>query len=392
MNLTIQSRDPLPVSCKSPLLWVKDRVSALFEWLFKKIIEPLAGYLLKICLFRLSALQDRFSRWIVEPLARAVVNLWMKCQGIPNRFESYDPVRLAQSAAFLSEFAEIRTAATEDGKTIQWALYTPEKFEEWIEKNGGVRDGEWIRPRTEQDWSCLQRLRQFKWFEEKKNHSFRVPPPIPGASNKCILRCNGFGRTIPMDKAFIGLHLAAGFKYAVFDWRDEISIKGFFQDAEAIYQKLLQEGMAPQQIKAMGSCRATFPAARLKELHHKEGLDAVLIHAPPSLRAVVAHSQWPSNKIGLMGIGAIEKDGADFDTLRRLRSLEKGTAATCLIMNEDDQTLPPTAISDLKAAAEKSGPCDLIIEPKNEGSSDPHFEEPLRNPIVLQRYFAFLAR
>lgn len=391
MFLTVEPKQIQTSFWEAPILYVRDKVTSLCQWLFKKIIEPLAGYFLKICVFRLSALQDRFSLWVVEPLSRAVVNLWMKCQGIPNRMEAFDPARLAQSAAFLSEFAELRTAVTPDGKSIRWALYTPEKFNEWIDKNGGVRDGDWIRPRTEQDWHRLQRLRQFKWFEEK-DRAFRIPPAQPGSAGKCILRCNGFGRTIPADKAFIGMHLAAGFHYAVFDWREEISINGFFQDAETIYQNLLKEGFSPKQIKAMGSCRATFPAARLKELHHKEGLDAVLIHPPPSLRAVVAHSQWPSNRIGLWGIGAIEKDGADFDTLRRLNSLEKGSAATCLIMSEGDRTLPSNAIEELKTAAEKSGPCELILEPKNTNGNDPHFEEPLRNPMVLQRYLAFLAR
>jgi hypothetical protein len=195
-----------------------------------------------------------------------------------------------------------------------------------------------------------------------------------------------------MDKSFIGLHLAAGFNYALFDWREELSAKGFFQDAEAIYRALLREGFSPRQIKPMGSCRATFVVAHLKELHHTEGLDVVMSHTPPSLRSVIAHTMWPANKIGLLGLPQIEKDGVDFDTLRKFRSLPPSDSAACLIMSEGDQTVPPKENQELMETIQHIGKSEFIYEPKIEGTVDPHFGEPFRNPQVLQKYFQFLTR
>jgi hypothetical protein len=335
--------------------------------IFKKMIEPLAGYFLKMCIFQNAAFQSPFSKRIVGPCVRGVLNLWQKCQNIPLQRSAFDQNRLDRSARFLAEFGEIKKLRTADGTEIEYALFRPERFREWIAQNG------------------TEKLQQFKAFPSG------IPEALPGAQERCILRCQGFGRSIPMDKEMIGIHLAYGFNYAVFNWRENISAKGVFEDAEAVYQLLLSEGFAPQQIKAMGSCRATFVIGRLKELHHAEGLDAVMIHAPPSLRAVIQNQMWPANKIGLAGIGAIEKE-AHFDTLRRLRELQPAEAGTCIIMSEGDKTLPDTTTQNLFEAAQRAGYCDLILEPKKKNGEDPHFGEPLRNPDVLRRYLAFLMR
>jgi hypothetical protein len=367
-----------------PSSWLS-RAAHSITALFHRAIALVIGYSLKICLYRLSILQSRFSKWIVAPFIRLIYNLWMRLRGIPEQLAAFDAKRLEASAAFLSEFAEIRSIQTADGATLKWALFSPQKFQKWIEENGGVREGEWIRPRTEADWKSLRRLRHFKWFEEN-GHAFRAPPHLPGADKICCLRCQGFGRQMPMEKATIALHLAAGFHFAIFDYRTDPSPKGFYEDAETIYQALIREGFSAKEIKAIGYCRATFVVAHLKELHHKEGLDAVMIHAPPSLRETVEHMMGP---IGSLGLPSVESDG-DFDSLRRLRSLPSADAATCLIMNENDTILPPNTIANLKEAVQASGRCELILEPKKEGAGDPHFEDPFRDPAILQRYFEFL--
>lgn len=335
------------------------------------------------------ALQGRCSRYIMAPITRGIINLWMKCKGIPDRLFPFDQARLNKSAQFLLPFGELKTVIAPDGTLIKWALYSPEKFNAWIEANGGIREGEWIRPKKPENWQKLQQLRQFKRFEEI-GHAFRIPHPIANAPSRCILRCQGFGRTIPMDKAFIGLHLAAGFHYAIFDWRPQISIKGFFQDAETIYQALLQHGFSPPQIKPVGTCRTTFVIARLKELHHKEGLDVVMMRAPASLSSTIAHTQWPANRIGMWGLSAIEKDGADFNTLRRFLTLPKAPSRICLITNEGDQTIPPDDAKTLINTARKIGPCFEITKLK-QSNGDPHFDEPLYDPEVIKKYFKFLA-
>ena len=77
---------------------------------------------------------------------------------------------------------------------------------------------------------------------------------------------------------------------------------------------------------------------------------------------------------------------------RKLRSLERGDAATCLIVTEGDLTVPPGTAEELAAAARSIGPCEVILEPRPAKESDPHFGEPLRSPAVLSRYLQFLGR
>jgi hypothetical protein len=368
-----------------------ENVAKPFTGLVKRIFEAPAGYFLKITVFRSAAMQDRCSKWIVEPAALAVLNVWQKINGIPYQHAGMDAKRLENSAAFLREFGEMRSIKTSDGKNLSWVCYRPEKFENWIRENGGLRQGEWIVPRRIEDWQRLKRLSEFRWFEQK-GQAFRVPVPVAGAQNICVLRCQGFGRSMAMDKNYIGLHLAAGFNYAVFDWRDELSVKGYFQDAEAGYQAALHERFSPSQIKIMGSCRGTFPVTYLKECHHHDGVDAILINPPPSLRAVVAEQMAPANWIGLLGLGAIENGDEHFDSIRRLQGLCPSTGRLCLVMSEGDQTLPKNTLQQFRDAASHAGPFKVIWEPKNSSGSDPHFDEPLRKPQIFERYTEFLTR
>lgn len=358
--------------------------------LFKKIMAPLAGYLLKISFFQTVPRTDCFSRWVMGPLARCVLNIWQKTQGIQKTRTAFDPARLEKSRVFLSKFGDWKTTRAADGIEVKWGMFRAERFNQWVDENGGVREGEWIRPRTEADWPRLQKLREFKWFEEV-GHAFKVPPPIPGAENICVLRCPGFGRSMPMDKAFIGLHLAAGFNFAIPEWRENFLEGGFFHDAEAVYQEVLKEGFAPQRIKTTAHCRSTFAASRLKELHHAEGLDAILIHPPSSLSDVVANQKWPANKIGLLGVPEIEKNGIDFNTIQRIRNLPPGPGRLCIIISEGDKTLPKDTAKKFEEAAQHAN-CQyrLILEKHKEGGSDPHFGEPLKNPEILMPYLSFL--
>lgn len=365
--------------------------SQLIGSLFQKTLGPVAGYFLKVCLFREAALQDPFSRWVFTPVAKAVGNFWMRLQGLPAPFVSFDPARLQKSADFLAEFAEMRELRTEDGTLIKWALFTPQSFDQWVEKNGGIREGEWIRPRTENDWQALQRLREFKAFKEV-GHAFKIPAPIPNAKLKCILRCNGFGLSIPTDKSFIGLHLAAGFHYAIFEWRTEVSTKGFFQDAESAFQAILKEGFIPRQIKPIGYCGSSYVVAHLKELHHHERLDVIMIGPHTSLKDVIQNTVWPANRIGLLGLPAVENNGVDFDNIRKFRSLRQGPASTCLIMRNENKIGAVDTVARLAEAVRLTGQCDLILKPENCPDSDFDFNKQFRNEEVLGRYFLFLTR
>ncbi len=342
---------------------VKKVVADFLSAVFRRTLEPLIGYFLKICVFREAALQGRFGRWVVLPLTAKIGNTWLRCRGFPAQFTTFGKKRLEESSEFLAPFGETRTLVTADGVEIKWTFYSAEKFRNSPEVLAGF-----------------------------KLNAAEVPKRVVGAEQKCVLRCNGFGLPIETDKRFIGLHLAAGFNYAVFEWRKEASIEGFFKDADAAYQAVLDQGFTAPQIKVLGYCGSNYVAAHLKEKHHSEGLDLVMIGPHTSLRDVVAHTQWPANRIGLLGLGAIEKNGLDFHNLKKFQTLDKSGAATCLIMNPNNEIAPPRTVERLQEALVKCGNCELILKPEGCSDEEFNFNKQFQIPEIWQRYVAFLSR
>jgi|GEM_PF-2865557 hypothetical protein len=384
--------NPIALSFKTPcsIQKVKQCVHEFLLAIFRRTIEPLIGFFLKICVFREAALQGRFAKWIILPLTVKIGNTWMQIKGFPSQFTNFEKNRLDKSAQFLAEFAETKKIKTADGTEIKWTFYSSEKFQEWIEAHGGVRLGTQIVPKQAADWKSLKHLAEFKFKET--GHAFEVPELMNEANKKCILRCNGFGLPMETDKKWIGLHLAAGFNYALFEWRKEVSIEGFFQDAEAAYQALLQQGFTPFQIKALGYCGSNYVVAHLKEKHHAEGLDVVMIGAHTALRDVIAHGPSPVNRIGLLGLGAIEKNGMDFDNIRKFQTLLPGKASACLIMNPRNEVAPPDTIERLRKVLVQKGPCEIILKPAQYSKEDFDFNRQFQIPEIWQRYAAFLSR
>ena len=369
---------------------IKQCIHAFLSAIFRCTIEPFIGYFLKICIFREAALQGNFAHWVILPLTAKIGNTWMRCRGFPAPFTILEKARLDKSAQFLAEFGEPREIKTADGTTLKWTFYSSEKFQQWLEKQGGVRQEDLIVPKREEDWAALKRFAEFKF--KQIGHAFEVPKSTAGANKRCILRCNGFGLPLETDKKLIGLHLAAGFNYAVFEWRKEPSIEGFFQDAEAAYQEVLAQGFTPPRIKALGYCGSNYVVAHLKEKHHSEGLDVVMIGAHTSLQDVIAHSGAPMNRIGLLGLGAIEKNGLDFDNIRKFQALLPSQASTCLIMNPQNAITPPDTIERLKDALLQSGGCDVILKPENCKEEEFNFNKQFQIPEIWQRYVSFLCR
>jgi len=271
-----------PITSFSNLLYcIQQAILFPFRYL---LVDMIAAPILKACVFQEAAFQEGcISRNVFMPLARTILNIWQRTQGIKDLRSSFDISRFSQSREFINEFAEEKSITTADGNAITYMVFRPERFRSWILDNGGKitnkSDHVLIEAQDDVAWGALQRLREFRCFEEV-NHSFKIPKNISGANKKCILRCQGFGRQIPMDKKYIGKHLALGFNYAVFNWRKNVSLPNFFKDAEAVYNALItKEGFSFTQLIAKGSCRATFVVSHLKEKYHANGLDAVLIQS-----------------------------------------------------------------------------------------------------------------
>jgi hypothetical protein len=348
------------------------------------IIARIATQILKACIFQEAAFQGNFfGEKVFSPVARIIVNIWQKFNGINNPKAAFDSQRLLESQMLLGQFAEEKVAKTPDGQEITYMLFKAERFQKWVIDNGGKiinnKDHVLITAEDETSWAKLQDLRNFKCFEEVKK-GFKIPKFLPRAKEKCILFCQGIGRQIPMNKRFIGLYLAAGFNFVVFNWRREVNLEKYFEDAEAVYNALIsEENFTPNQIVAVGECRSTFMVSYLKEKYHLEGLEAVLVHPITSLRHVIEVKNSLIRKVGLLGLKGLEKTKDLFDNLKRLKRMGSGKARTIFILNKGDKILPKNTKELFQKTVEKSVICEIPVEDKNNA----HF----RNPLLDEKFF-----
>lgn len=346
---------------------------------FVKVIEDkIAAPILKACVFREAAFQSRFSKNVFLPTALMIVNIWFRCANISRKQATFDKKRLQRSKDFLKVFGQEKIAKTKDGVNIAYAHYRAKDFRDWIQRNGGViqikDDHVLIKAKDDACWKNLQNLRNFKIFEEI-DKSFKLPKAIRGAENKCIFRCQGSGREMTMDKKYIGLHLALGFDYVVFNYRNEASLKNYFKDAEAVLETL-RKNYNLDQVIAQGSCRATFIVSHLKEKYHDQGLNAVLIHPVPDLKSTINVKKGIIKKVALLGLKALQKNDASFNNLERLDHLKKNRAKTFVIVSEGDKTLPSNTGKLFKDAIKDKSPL-LIWQLPSQKGSDAHFSDPL---------------
>ncbi|EKE07924.1 MAG: hypothetical protein ACD_17C00451G0003 [uncultured bacterium] len=157
-------------------------------------------------------------------------------------------------------------------------------------------------------------------------------------------------------------------------------MKDFIEDAEAAFQALLKKGYRPDQIKILGYCGTTYVAAYLKLKHHTEGVDAILINPHTSFRDVIE----TSNRMGLLGLGAVSTDQYDLDNEKTLSQLSKDQASTCLIIDPQNSITPPNTVARLQTALQPSGCTTIQITRK--------FNKQFEDTAIWNQYVQFLRR
>ena len=368
---------------------VKESCNNVFIAIFKKTVEPFIGYFLKVCLFREAMLKGNFGKWVILPVTSKIGNIWLRCQGFPSQFKTFDQDRINKSTAFLAQFGETTFIQADDGKQIKMTCYLAEKFEDYISKfKNTSRENGMITPTIEQE-KLIEFLSNFK-FKQTSTSTFYVPKKLVGADKKCILRLNGFGLPIETDKKLIGQHLAAGFNYAIFEWGDDVSIKGLCNDAVSAYSNIKTK-FPPKDVKILSYCGTTYIASCLKKEFHSEGLDVVEVAPHTSFRDVVDHTLWPARMLGKWGMGAIEKEGLDFDNIKKFRALNKNGSSTCLIMNPKNEITPDDTVEHLKEALSNTD-YEIIVKPDNITENDFNFNKQFEIPEIWDKYTTFLLR
>jgi len=306
--------------------------------LFKCIIGPLIGSILKICLYREAYLTGRISRWVILPIVKTIGNLWFRLQGLPSQFTTFNQERLKRTEKTLLKFGKKETLSVKQKKSITFVHFKARPQDTLTSKSAS-------------------------------------------SNPTCILYLNGFGLPYQTAKKFIYKHTQAGFDFAVFEWGNKVSMKDFIEDAEAAFQTLLTKGYKPNQIKILGYCGTTYVAAYLKLKHHAEGVDTILINPHTSIRDVIAKS----NRLGLLGLDSISTRKHNLNNEETLRKLPKHSqASTCLIIDPNNSITPSDTVKRLQKALNISGYTTIPITQK--------FNKQFENTNIWNKYVQFLRR
>lgn len=333
--------------------------------------------------------------------AHTLIRLW-QCFQSANRRKPFNIERYNRSLKLLAEFGVSVEVDTEDGRKVQGMHFRAESFNQWMKKKNWVREGEFLTALDDESGRQLQETFPHKWFPHEER-GIRIPP-LYNETGRAILVIapHGFGRKLGMEKFSILLHLLAGFDYATHDFDPSPTEGLVYRDYRAFSSNLLS--LYPvQDCREVGTCAATFLIADSLLQHSlKEGRDAerttipaVLIHPPASMQAFIEHqgkfvSWW--GKRGMEGIKGGFPDEDCFDTSSKLaRSKHKGPIL--FIDSLADKTISPNSVPTLIVASGKAAPRERFTEEQREDDAvDAHFQDPLMNLALRERYFSFLAK
>jgi hypothetical protein len=288
----------------------------------------------------------------------------MQCCNQTTPFRTLDAERLQKTKDFLQQFGAPHDFTTTDGRLLKLFLYTPELFDAWVASIGGrIENERLLFDQRRVNWTSFKNhLSPCKFEVDVEKQAFVVPQRQ--STSNCILRCNGFGLPIETDKERIFYHLAAGFAYAIFEWGDDVSIPGFFQDGEGAFQKLKELGYREEQIVIFGYCGSSYVAAELKSKHPQSSMTLVQPHT--SLLDVVHKTPCIASWIGSFGVSHIETPEACFNNLTKFQQLPPASSGrNCLIIDENNPTAPAHTLESLKKALEGKGPLQVITKPPN---------------------------
>ncbi len=410
MNLAIspvpnQQAEPPSFFCE-PIQWICQKV--------KQIAETIFGYLLRICYFQMGEFE--------VPGAYYIMRAYQKLMSDPREELPFDPVRLQRSKQLLESFGGVEATLTPaDGNAqVKCMTLTPDKFFLEIDRLGGekmeiIHQGERrqaIVPKstTSPEQASILREKLAKFYlpaipisiNGQTIEGILLPHAPQSAQPPLVLRCHSPGRSMYMDRKFIGLHLAAGYPICIWDYRGTVESKGtaseggYYLDAEAVYEHVKAQGYQPHHIWVSGMCAGAAVAAHLKAKYHDEGIHFVSENGFHSLRALINNHGWFGRfgvDYAIPGIQAKEPEITDrvqqdgFDLEHKFTQLKKGPGKFLIISTDTDTTVPqdsPTRMVDLAHRA--SHEIHYILRQHPKQNTNGHTQPPIEDPKVWNRY------
>lgn len=363
--------------------------------LVRAVAGAVLGYLLRITVFQMGEMK--------VPGARLIMRTYQRLTYDPRERKPLDHGRLSHSKSLLVSFGGEEVALpTADGKaTVRCLTFKPERFFAHFEQMGArktdiVYQGEARHALLPADRFLLPEYAPMREAFQKAARKFRFPlidiqtnhgivkgallpesPQLaPGAQPPIVLHAHSPGRSMAMERLFIGLLLAAGYPVAIYDPRGtaeskgRISEGGAYLDIEAVYHHVRALGYTPDRIYASGFCEGAAMAAHLKRKFHHEGIHYVGANPFDSMQNLVGNHGRLFKWLAPLALPAlktkdpraralVQEDG--LDTVAKFAGLPRSNGKFILISTDKDSTVPKGSAERIAQAAGDAGPVTHIV-------------------------------
>ena len=224
---------------------------------------------------------------------------------------------------------------------------------------------------------------------------------VPGKAAPLVIRFHSPGRSMSMDRKFIGLHLGAGYDICISDPRGTVdssgtpSEGGYYLDAEAVFEHALKRSYTADRIWVSGYCEGAAVGAHLKKKYHAEGVNFIAENPFNSLLDTMKEHNFLGRCFGDRALPEIhstdpaiqrlvEQDG--FDTAAKFRTLSASPGKCLVIHTDNDKTMPKESIPKIRQAISQAGPYFEILRHHPNPRANGHMQPPTEDPAIWRQY------
>lgn len=377
----------------APLRYIAEKV--------RNVAEAIFGYLLRIVTFQLGEMRVAG--------AYTVMRLYQRLFSYDPREEKpFDPERLAQSKNFLLSFGGVEgwAQAADGGSNVHYITFkSADFFAKFAELGSHPIDVSYdgrarrvlIDPPEELAAKFYFPIINVTLLDGTVHRGALLPDKCASANPPHILNFHSPGRSMCMDRKFVGQCLGAGYDITISDQRGTAestglpSEGGYYLDAEAVYQAIVDRGVRPDQIYASGFCEGAAIAAHIKEKYHHLGVHFIASNPYTSMREVVEGYGC----LGRLAIRYGEQSLKDpniqirqdcFDNEAKLKNLPESEGKCVFIHTDTDDMMPHGSVSRMIAAFGHAGPVHEILRIHPNPKENGHLQPPYEDPLVWRRF------
>lgn len=376
----------------APIRYVSEKI--------QKICETIFGYILRIITFQLGEMK-RAGAYII-------MRIYQRLSSDPREEKPFDPKRLDESKQFLIQFGGIESVVepADQGAQIHLMTFKSADFFNTFRARGSVlfdvihhgrRRRVLLDPPLQDAAKFYLPIIDIRMHDGTLKKGALLPESPPTAHPPHILHCHSPGRSMCMDRRFLGLHLAAGYDVTIWDPRGTVdstgtpSEGGYYLDAEAVFQSLINQNIPHNRIYVSGFCKGAAVAAHLKRKFHHLGVHFIASNPYNSMKDVVEGYGWMGKIAAHFGLQALQDSTLNipqdyFNNQEKLRNLPRSEGKCVFIHTDTDKLMPPATVQKLIDIFGEAGPVHEILRAHPNPKENGHLQPPYEDPIIWRRY------